>query len=106
MERKFFTWGQWDELSAELGFKPTKPQEKNKAKTKVQREKFARCRKCGGQMKYLAGTNILICENEVEVEKEITKEDGTTFKKMEKQVCGNVNLVDKEYQGYMRYLFD
>lgn len=106
MARQYFEWGQWDEISKASGIKMPKPQERNKAKLKPQQEKFARCRKCGGQMRYLKGTNVLICENEIEVEKTFENEDGTTTVKTVKQTCGNINLVDKEYQSYARFLFE
>ena len=106
MAKQVFKWGQWNELAKAMGVKMPKPQEVNKAKFKVQQEKFARCRKCGGQMHYLKGTNVLICENEIEVEKTFENEDGTTTVKTVKQTCGNINLVDKEYQSYARFLFE
>lgn len=65
----------------------------NDEKRESQRKKFATCRICGGQMKYLSGTNLFICENEVE-------KDGV------KTTCNNINMVDAQYQDYMRYLFD
>lgn len=71
--------------------KPTK--RGNDEKRESQRKKFATCRICGGQMKYLSGTNLFICENEIE-------KDG------EKTTCNNINMVDVQYQDYMRYLFD
>ena len=105
MERKFFKWGQFDELAKAMGIKMPKPQERNAGKLKVQREKFARCRKCGGQMTYIPSTNVFICNNVVEFEKEVIVE-GIPTTKTEKKVCSNLNFVDKEYQNYMRYLFD
>lgn len=105
MSRNYIQGGNWTELENATGVKAPVAQEKNKAKLKVQREKFARCRKCGGQMKYLTGTNVLICENTVEVEVECLV-DGVQGTKTVKQICNNINMVDKEYQSYARYLFE
>lgn len=105
MSRKYIQWGNWEELSKATGIKMPKPQEANQAKKKPQIEKFSRCKECGGQMTYIKGSNILLCECQVDVEKEFTKEDGTTEKKVVKQTCGNINLVGKDYLGYMEYLF-
>lgn len=110
MSKKVIKWGNWSELEKELGIKSSKPAQVSNGKKKFQIEKFSKCRACGGQMTYLKGTNALICNCEVEREKEkITKNpDGTETKAKVtvKEPCGNLNLVSEEYQSYMRYLFD
>lgn len=103
--KKVFKWGQFNELAKEMGIKMPKQQERNISKLKTQREKFARCKKCGGQMTYIPATNIFICNNVIEVEKNVVV-DGISTIKTEKKTCSNLNFVDKEYQSYMRYLFD
>lgn len=106
MAKKVFKWGQWTELAQEFGFKMKAPVEFNPAKKKVQREKFACCKSCGGQMTYHKGTNVLTCENVVEKTKKVTTETGEEVEKTFKEVCGNTNIVDRDYIGYMEYLFN
>lgn len=65
----------------------------DEGKRKSQREKFCKCRKCGGQMTYVPGTNTLVCNCEV------VGKDGKT------RVCGNINIVDDRYMSYVNYLF-
>lgn len=107
MSRQYITWGSWDKVAEATGFKrkPSNPKKKNEDRKKSQREKFAKCRECGGQMTYVPGTNILVCENEVEKTRTITHEDGTKEEKTETRRCGNINLVDNQYMGYVGYLF-
>ena len=57
-------------------------------------------------MTYLKGTNILICENEVEKKKVKVGETGAKVEYTVKERCGNINMVDAQYQSYMHYLFD
>lgn len=106
MSRKYYQWGNLDKLAKDMGIKMPKSTPPNPAKKKPQIEKFSRCKNCGGQMRYIVGSNVLICENQIEVEKEFTKEDGTVEKKTVKQMCGNINMVSREYLGYMNYLFN
>lgn len=103
MEKKIFKWGQFNELAKEFGFKP--PKQIEDGKKKFQREKFAKCRMCGGQMTYVPGTNILYCENKIQVERERVLDNGKKEKYFETQTCGNMNIVDRPYIDYMNYLF-
>lgn len=77
----------------------------NEQKRKTARQKFAKCSVCGGQMTFVPTTNILICENEVEKKKIITNADGSKGEKTFTERCGNINLVDDQYLGYLNYLF-
>lgn len=106
MRKKIYKWGEWNELAKDFDFKMPAPMNPNPAKRKVQQEKFARCKFCGGQMTYHKGTNVLTCENIVDKEETITNEDGTTTVKTHKEACGNINIVDRDYIGYMEYLFN
>lgn len=100
MPRTYINFNEWVANNSKTSKKT------NDEKRNAQRAKFATCRHCGGQMKYISGTNILICENEVEKKKTKTNEDGTTVEYTVKETCGNINMVDAQYQDYMRYLFD
>lgn len=71
-----------------------------------QRKKFCRCPSCGGMMTFVQGTNTLICENTVVKEKTKQLRDGVEQKYSVEEVCGNINLVSDEFQGYLNYLFD
>lgn len=105
MARIKYTWGELDKVAKDFGLKMPKSKVKEVPDKDARKAKFAKCRVCGGQMKYLAGTNAFICE--CEVDKEFTKvaEDGTETKYIKKVTCGNLNLVDEQYQSYMNYLF-
>lgn len=107
MSRQWFGWGKWQEVCNALGieYKPSVPKQGNEARKKFQREKFAKCRDCGGQMTYVGG-NIFVCDNEVEKTFTTTDESGIEVKKTEKRRCGNINLVDDQYMGYVEYLFE
>ena len=48
---------------------------------KVRREKPFYCRKCGGVMQHISGTNVYLCENKID----FMGEDG----KPQSRVCGN-----------------
>lgn len=65
----------------------------DKNKQKSQREKFCKCKKCGGQMDYISGTNIFVCNCK------------TFDAKGNEKICGNVNIVDDKYMDYVDYLF-
>lgn len=82
-----------------------KTNKENEKKT-AQKKKFLKCRVCGGTMIYVPNSNIFICENEVEKKKTIVNEDGTSSEKVYTERCGNVNLVDRQYMGYINYLFN
>lgn len=106
MSRTYINWGEWDKVASVTGIKrkPSTPK-KNEDKKKAQRKKFTKCRECGGQMTYVPESNIFVCDNEVEKTRTITHEDGSTEEKKEIRRCGNVNLVDDQYMGYVNYLF-
>lgn len=57
-------------------------------------------------MTYHKGTNVLTCENVVEKTKKVISETGEEVEKTFKEVCGNTNIVDRDYIGYMEYLFN
>lgn len=86
MSRVYLQWKDRDKLGKR------KPEKIDENKRKAQREKFCKCKQCGGQMTYVEGTNIFLCQNEVE-----TKEG--------KKTCGAINLVDDRYMDYVNYLF-
>ena len=103
MPRTYVKFGEWDKA----GLKTPKHEGKvDENKRESQRVKFARCKNCGGQMTYITGSNILICQNEVEKKKTKIDETGNKVEYTITEVCGNVNMVDAQYQGYMSYLFD
>lgn len=110
--RKYFNWNQWEEVNKEFGFRTKKPAQKNDAvKKKARIEKFCKCKECGGQMTYVKGTNTLICDCEVERQKEKAIRDkfGNIVNKEKitvKEPCGNVNIISEEYMGYVNYLFN
>lgn len=85
--RKYLNWKDRNQLGKE---NKTKIDE---GKRKGQREKFCKCKKCGGQMTYVPGTNVLICQNEIE------------DKNGKKHICGAINMVDDRYMSYVDYLF-
>lgn len=105
MPRTYVQWGDWSKLNLKKtkGNYEPKVDENKKA---AQKAKFGKCRICGGQMTYLGGTNILICENEVEKKKTKIGETGEKVEYTVTEECGNINLVDAQYQSYMHYLFD
>lgn len=110
--RKYFNWTQWNEINKEMGFKTKKIDKKvDEVKRKARIEKFCKCPECGGQMKYIAGTNSLICDCEVERKREKVIKDrfGKIVSKetiVVKEPCGHFNLVDEEFMGYVDYLFN
>jgi uncharacterized protein with PIN domain len=100
-------WGDWAELSKLTGFKrknTTKKSDDSRKKSK--REKFTKCKECGGQMTYVPDSNIFVCDNEVEKKKKKKLEDGTIQEFTVTERCGNVNLIDKQYEGYVKWLFN
>lgn len=103
--RKYIQWGHMGEVESKLGIKRRPVKKKDADKTK-KREKFAKCRQCGGQMTYIPGTNLLVCENEVEKKVKKTLEDGTTKEVTETGRCGNINMVGDDFVGYVQYLFE
>lgn len=105
MARIKYTWGELDKVAKDFGLKMPKVKAKDAPDKEARKAKFAKCRVCGGQMTYLAGTNALICQCEVEKEFIKKSEDGTETKVTKTVTCGNVNLVDEQYQSYMNYLF-
>jgi hypothetical protein len=110
--KKVYSWGEFEAFAKETGLK-FNPKEKkvNEDKREAQRKKFLECKSCHGQRTYLAGTNCLICNCEVEREKEIPVKDkfGKVINKKKeivKESCGIVDLIAPEYQDYARYLFE
>jgi len=103
MPRTYHTWGDWEAINTKKS--KGKGAKVDEQKREAQRTKFARCRVCGKQMTYLNGTNILVCKNEVEKKKTRVNELGETVEYTVSEECGNVNIVDTQYQDYMRYLF-
>lgn len=99
--RKILKWGQWDELNKELGLKRVKKVSKDNDKKRAQRRKFTKCKVCGGTMTYIPNSNIFVCENEVEKTEVV---DGIS--KKIKVKCGNTNYIDRNYIGYINYLFN
>lgn len=78
-----------------------KKSEKINDKKAAQIKKFSTCRICGGQMTYVKGTNILVCECDVQKKVKSGGEEKIVTEK-----CGNTNIVDKAYQDYLNYLFN
>lgn len=60
------TYHSFDEYAQEVfGMKPYKKVTKDKQKLESQREKFlGTCPFCKKPLKYVAGTNVLVCQNE------------------------------------------
>lgn len=104
MARTKYTWGELDKVAKDFGLKMSKA--KDAPDKEARKAKFAKCRVCGGQMTYLAGTNALICQCEVEKEFVKKSEDGTETKVTKTVTCGNVNLVSPQYMSYVTYLFE
>jgi ssDNA-binding Zn-finger/Zn-ribbon topoisomerase 1 len=102
--RQYIEWGHMGEIESKLGIKRKPAKEKEVDKTK-KREKFAKCKQCGGQMTYVPGTNILVCENEVEKKMKRTLEDGSTIEEIKTTRCGNTNLISDNFMGYFEFLF-
>lgn len=102
MARNYIKWGEWNTLEKKTGVKSSQTS-KNEDKRTAQRKKFIKCKKCGGDMTYIKGTNILICENLVEKK---PKSNETKTGTNEKVICGNLNLVDNQYMNYVDYLFN
>lgn len=105
MARTKYTWGELDKVAKDFGLKMPKAKAKDAPDKEARKAKFAKCRVCGGQMTYVPGTNVLVCDNMVE--KEFTKvgEDGKEVKSTKTVRCATLNLVKDEYQSYMNYLF-
>ena len=102
MAREYAKWGEWDKI----GFKINKKVDKNSEKKKSQKEQFARCKVCGGQMIYLKGTNILVCSNTIEKKITAVDKSGKECESITAVPCSNINMVSEPYQSYMRYLFE
>ena len=108
--RAYIQWKDWDALEKATGFKATPQFKVNKEKQRSLRKKFATCPKCGGQMEYYSGTNVLVCENEVSKKQkiEIPAENGAAAQTIEKNTkgrCGFIKTVDPQYEGYLNYLY-
>lgn len=104
--RNWIEWGCWNEVAKATGIKRKKPNKIDSPEKIKKRAKFAKCPKCGGQMTYIPESNILICENQIEKEACVAKEDGTVATEKKTVTCGYLNLVDKKYAGYVNYLFN
>lgn len=104
MPRTYASWGDWEKI----GYKKKDPKLSGDSspKKKAQQEKFGRCKICGGQMTYCKGTNILVCKNVIEKKKTKNGDGGEKIEYIVKEECGNINIVDAQYQDYMHYLFD
>lgn len=111
MSRRIYNWGEFEQLAEDLDIKfRTTPKKNDENRRKTQREKFCKCKICGGQRDYIQGTNCLVCNCIVEKEnKEITKDKkgNVISEKIVKSLepCGAVDLVAEDYQDYMKYLF-
>lgn len=107
MARVKYNWGELDKVAKDFGLKmPEKKSDSNAVDKTARRQKFAKCRTCGGQMTYIKGTNALVCENLVEKTKKITNADGTVSTSVVNERCGAINLVADQYQSYMNFLFN
>lgn len=108
--RTYVQWKDWDKFEKETGFKSAPRAKVNKEKQRSLRKKFATCPKCGGQMEYCPGTNILVCENVVNKKEkvEVPAENGAAARLVEKDTksrCGFIKMVDSQYEGYLNYLY-
>lgn len=72
------TYATFGEAARALGIKVKEPA--------VKSEKPKKCRKCGGDLRHIAGTNIYVCDNSIT--REDTLPDGTACDVVEP--CGNV----------------
>lgn len=68
------------EIGTLMGYKP---------KQRKQKEKFVKCRACGGKMRNIEGTNVWICDNPVEKEKFVKNEAGEKVKTKVTEACGH-----------------
>lgn len=112
MSRTIYSWGQFEQLAKNLGLKFTNSNSHiDENKRKAQKEKFCKCKNCGGQCDYIKGTNCLICNCIVEKEKKVITKDKYGKVTSEKSVkilepCGTIDVVPVKYQDYMKYLFE
>lgn len=107
-QNRTVNWGNWLEFSSLTGLQrksKVKRQKKDDDKKKSKREKFAKCKECGGQMTYIPNTNTFVCENEVTKKKKKKLEDGTIQESTVTERCGNINIVDRQYTEYVKWLF-
>lgn len=88
----------FEALGSTIGLKKKTPQ---KDWAKPRQEKFLKCPKCGGQMTYHKGTNVVTCGNIIETKG--FNENGAEFTK--KEECEFTRFLDKESMGYVEYLF-
>lgn len=112
MSRKVYNWGEFEQLAKDLGIKfNSNIKNVDEFRRKVQREKFCKCKVCGGQRDYIQGTNCLICNCMVAKDKKEIVKDKMGNIISEKTVkclepCGSVDLVSPSYQDYVKYLFE
>ena len=103
MARVKYSWTEMNKIAEDMGLKTPKKKSNNDTVDKnSRREKFARCKKCGGQMTYIKGTNVLVCNNDIEVD----ESTGVSSVTKKKEKCGAINMVAEQYQSYMNYLFN
>ena len=108
MARVKYGWTEMNKIAEDMGLKiPEKKSNNDTVDKNSRREKFARCKKCGGQMTYIKGTNVLVCNNDVEVDvTEVNESTGVSNVTKKKEKCGAINMVAEQYQSYMNYLFN
>lgn len=92
------TVNSFEALGAALKIRKRTPQKEWAA---PRQEKFLKCPKCGAQMTYHVGTNVLTCDNMVETKG--FNEDGAEYVK--KEECGFVRFLDSDSVSYAEYLF-
>ena len=101
MARVKYGWTEMNKIAEDMGLKIPKKKSNNDTVDKNSR------RKCGGQMTYIKGTNVLVCNNDIEVDvTEVDESTGVSSVTKKKEKCGAINMVAEQYQSYMNYLFN
>lgn len=90
------TVNSFEALGKEMNIKKRTPQ---KEWATPRQEKFLKCPKCGGRMTFHSGTNVLSCENIIEV-RSINESEPP-----KKEKCNFIRLLDPESLSYAEYLF-
>ena len=112
MSKKVYSWVEFEQLAKDLGLKfNSNTKNIDEVRRKAQREKFCKCKICGGQRDYIQGTNCLVCNCMVVKDKKEIVKDKKGNIISEKMVqsfdpCGSVDLVSPNYQDYIKYLFE
>jgi len=97
------TFKSFTEMAEALGHKRRKPQ---KEWLESEMKKISKCPRCGAQLVYTGGTNVMTCVNQIEVTREITHEDGTVQKQKQMVDCGFIKFLTPSTSSYAQFLYD